>query len=440
MVLAVHPSHRFAGLDQVAAERLDGEAFVGFDPALPIRRAIDGFLRKHGARVRMAHEFDNIETIKRAVEVPSGVAILPSPTLVGEVKAGTLKRRPVRRPPPRRDLWRSSAAGPPSRWAWRRRGFSEILKADAEGSGGGLETGRCVRLIRGDRIDSRASAEFDSRGRGRGVDEPLMMIQGIGNRRRRKGLYDPSNGNMTPAAWASSPTPKGRKSHKIVRDGIIALETYGSPRRLRLGGQHRRRRRPPDPGPRPLLARGPSWPSNAGPLASPSPAPANTASARSSPRPTPSSRPSACALFERIVAEERQESSSAGGSSETDNSAAGAGGPRRRARRSTTPSSAEDPGSPMRTAFERKLFVIRRRFESRNREGLQAQRPQASSTSARLSSPDPGLQGDAHPLADRRPTSPPTWPTPGSPAPWPSSTRGSAPTPSRAGSWPTPTG
>jgi DNA-binding transcriptional LysR family regulator len=102
MVLAVHPSHRFAKLDEIDAERLDGEAFVGFEAGLPIRRAVDRFLRKHGVHVRVALEFDNIETIKRAVEVPSGVAILPSPTVLGEVKAGTLHcvrfkdRRPTR--------------------------------------------------------------------------------------------------------------------------------------------------------------------------------------------------------------------------------------------------------------------------------------------------------------------------------------------------------
>ena len=72
MVLAVHPSHRFAGLDEVDAEQLDGETFVGFEAELPIRRAVDRFLRKHGVHVRVALEFDNIETIKRAVEVPSG--------------------------------------------------------------------------------------------------------------------------------------------------------------------------------------------------------------------------------------------------------------------------------------------------------------------------------------------------------------------------------
>jgi DNA-binding transcriptional LysR family regulator len=35
-------------------------------------------------------EFDNIENIKRAVEIPSGIAILPEPSLAREVKAGTL--------------------------------------------------------------------------------------------------------------------------------------------------------------------------------------------------------------------------------------------------------------------------------------------------------------------------------------------------------------
>jgi DNA-binding transcriptional LysR family regulator len=102
MVLAVHPSHPLAGLDEVEAERLDGETFVGFEAGLPIRQAVDRFLRKHGVHVRVALEFDNIETIKRAVEVPSGVAILPAPTVLGEVNAGTIRcvrfrdRRPTR--------------------------------------------------------------------------------------------------------------------------------------------------------------------------------------------------------------------------------------------------------------------------------------------------------------------------------------------------------
>ncbi|WP_435021201.1 LysR family transcriptional regulator [Tundrisphaera sp. TA3] len=104
MVLAVHPSHRLAGLGEVDAGQLGGERFVGFDHGLPIRRAVDRFLRKHGVHVRVALEFDNIEMIKRAVEVPSGVAILPMPTLAGEVKAGTLRTVRFRDPRPTRPL------------------------------------------------------------------------------------------------------------------------------------------------------------------------------------------------------------------------------------------------------------------------------------------------------------------------------------------------
>jgi len=90
MVLAVHPSHRFAGLEAVPVAELDGETFIGFDGDLSIRRAIDRFLRHHDVQVRVALEFDNIENLKRAVEIPAGVAILPAPTLAREVEAGTL--------------------------------------------------------------------------------------------------------------------------------------------------------------------------------------------------------------------------------------------------------------------------------------------------------------------------------------------------------------
>ena len=90
MVLAVHPTHRFAGLESVSVAELDGETFVGFDADLAIRRAIDRFLRQNDVQVRVALEFDNIENIKRAVEMPAGVAILPVPTLTREVKAGSL--------------------------------------------------------------------------------------------------------------------------------------------------------------------------------------------------------------------------------------------------------------------------------------------------------------------------------------------------------------
>ena len=92
MSLAVHPSHRFAGRETVDIRELDGEAFVAFDGELSIRRAIDRCLRHHDVNVEVVLEFDNIENIKRAVEIPAGVSILPEPSLAREVRAGSLCR------------------------------------------------------------------------------------------------------------------------------------------------------------------------------------------------------------------------------------------------------------------------------------------------------------------------------------------------------------
>jgi DNA-binding transcriptional LysR family regulator len=90
LVLVVSPEHRLARRRSVAVSALDGESFVAFDRAVPTRRAVDRILREHGATVRIATEFDNIETIKRSVEAGLGISIVPEDTVKNEVRAGTL--------------------------------------------------------------------------------------------------------------------------------------------------------------------------------------------------------------------------------------------------------------------------------------------------------------------------------------------------------------
>ncbi len=109
MVLVVHPSHRFATRTSVSVAELSGEPFVAFDADLSIRRAIDRFLRHHDIQIDVVLEFDNIENIKRAVEIPSGVAILPEPSLLQEVKAGSLVAIPIESPDPAARLTRPLA-------------------------------------------------------------------------------------------------------------------------------------------------------------------------------------------------------------------------------------------------------------------------------------------------------------------------------------------
>jgi DNA-binding transcriptional LysR family regulator len=94
MVVVCHPRHRLASRKRVAVKQLDREPFVGFDTDLVIRKKIDGFLRKHGVEVKVVLTFDNVEAVKRAVEVGSGVAILPRPTLEHELQAKTLAAVP----------------------------------------------------------------------------------------------------------------------------------------------------------------------------------------------------------------------------------------------------------------------------------------------------------------------------------------------------------
>jgi DNA-binding transcriptional LysR family regulator len=95
MVLACSPSNSLARLKVVKPLQLQGEKYIGFDKDLVIRREVDRYLRDRGVSVDVALEFDNIENIKKAIEIAAGVALLPEPTLRREVEAGTLVARPL---------------------------------------------------------------------------------------------------------------------------------------------------------------------------------------------------------------------------------------------------------------------------------------------------------------------------------------------------------
>ena len=90
LVLACAPTSPFADRVQLSLAELDGHRMVTFDPDLVIRHEIDRVMAAHDAEPEVVMEFDNIETIKRAVEIDAGVALLPEPTLGRELAAGTL--------------------------------------------------------------------------------------------------------------------------------------------------------------------------------------------------------------------------------------------------------------------------------------------------------------------------------------------------------------
>jgi DNA-binding transcriptional LysR family regulator len=95
MVLVAHPSHRLARRRSVTPADLQGERFVAFDRDLPIRRAIDRALKQQEVAVEVVMEFDNVETIKQAIGINSGVSILPRPTVLKESEMRTLAVVPL---------------------------------------------------------------------------------------------------------------------------------------------------------------------------------------------------------------------------------------------------------------------------------------------------------------------------------------------------------
>jgi DNA-binding transcriptional LysR family regulator len=92
MALACGTGHPLAARTRpISPQELDGADFVGFDEDLPIRRDVDRFLREHGVHVRMVMHFDNLEMVKEAVALGSGVSIVPARVLHADVELGRIK-------------------------------------------------------------------------------------------------------------------------------------------------------------------------------------------------------------------------------------------------------------------------------------------------------------------------------------------------------------
>jgi DNA-binding transcriptional LysR family regulator len=91
LVLACSPKHPLAYESQIDIHRLQFERFITFEKDVPTRTWIDGILERYNISIRPVMEFDNIETVKRAVEINSGVSILPQTAILQELSIGTIK-------------------------------------------------------------------------------------------------------------------------------------------------------------------------------------------------------------------------------------------------------------------------------------------------------------------------------------------------------------
>jgi len=90
LVLIAHPNHPLAKCGELELKQLAAQRFIGFDPDIPTRKAVDQIFRENKLEIEPVMEFDNIETVKRAVEIDHGIAIVPRATVLQEVQQGTL--------------------------------------------------------------------------------------------------------------------------------------------------------------------------------------------------------------------------------------------------------------------------------------------------------------------------------------------------------------
>jgi DNA-binding transcriptional LysR family regulator len=90
LVVVCIPEHPLAERGKVALADLEGEKFVGFEKGIPTRLALDRRFAERNVDVQYVAELDNIEMVKRLVEVGAGIAIIPEKACINEVNNGSL--------------------------------------------------------------------------------------------------------------------------------------------------------------------------------------------------------------------------------------------------------------------------------------------------------------------------------------------------------------
>ncbi|MBM4777400.1 MAG: LysR family transcriptional regulator [Archangiaceae bacterium] len=94
LAVVLPPNHALASKAKISLSAVAGLPFISFDREAPSRKGIDKLFRDKGLELNIAMELDNVETIKRAVELGLGISVLPQPTVYQEVTQGTVVAKP----------------------------------------------------------------------------------------------------------------------------------------------------------------------------------------------------------------------------------------------------------------------------------------------------------------------------------------------------------
>lgn len=90
LVVIAPPGHPLSKRQELKVTDLNGEDLVHFERDMPTRKMMERTFKQNGIEVRKVAEFDNIETIKRAVEAGFGLAVVPEPSVIEEQRNNAL--------------------------------------------------------------------------------------------------------------------------------------------------------------------------------------------------------------------------------------------------------------------------------------------------------------------------------------------------------------
>ncbi len=97
LVLVMSPMFALPTSDsEIALLDLQCLPFIAFADGIPTRLLIERSLQREGVKLDVRKSYDNIETLKRTVELGFGVSLLPKQTVVNELTDGTLLEVPIR--------------------------------------------------------------------------------------------------------------------------------------------------------------------------------------------------------------------------------------------------------------------------------------------------------------------------------------------------------
>ena len=100
--VVIGPRNPLWDAPSITLEDLNGQSFIVRPPNSQTRQWFDATLRAHGITPVIGAEFDNIESIKRAVGAGPCITVLPPYVIAGEVAAGALRAIPLAGDPLRR--------------------------------------------------------------------------------------------------------------------------------------------------------------------------------------------------------------------------------------------------------------------------------------------------------------------------------------------------